>query len=152
MKDPVLKEELKQLNERFPVGSWVLAPRSGKPDTPLSGGQSNPALNQFATCGVQTWKIIPQVEQQGERMNTVLESRSQIPASEGLFNLINDFWLLDKPLIDRDNPIIISRKPVPDHGTADQVSRYMQLMARVSELNAYEREEFHNLMEIVSID
>lgn len=132
--------------------SDTVTSKLGEGDEPLSGGQTSRALNEFATCGVQTWKIIPQVEQQGERMNTVSESRSQIPASEGFSNLINDFWLLDKPLIDRDNPIIINRKPIPDHRTAEQVSRYMELMARVSELNTKEREEFHNLMEIVATD
>jgi hypothetical protein len=42
--------------------------------------------------------------------------------------------------------------PVADHGIAEQISTYMQLMARVSGLNAKEREEFHNLMEIVATD
>jgi hypothetical protein len=42
--------------------------------------------------------------------------------------------------------------PVAGHGIAEQITMYMQLMARVSELNAKEREEFHNLMEIVATD
>jgi hypothetical protein len=42
--------------------------------------------------------------------------------------------------------------PVAGHRISEQISKYMQLMARVSELNAQEREEFHNLMEIVATD
>jgi hypothetical protein len=41
---------------------------------------------------------------------------------------------------------------VADHGVAEQISRYVRLMTRVSGLNAKEREEFHNLTEIVATD
>ena len=68
-------------------------------------------------------------------------------------DLVNEFErLLDRAVTLSDNPVVTNRKSTSENGDTNQVARYMELMARISDLTDAERQEFHDLMEIVGVD